>query len=666
MNKKLCLILLFTFSFATEKTDFMQVLNKVNIYANNTQLNLDKAPKNLDIIDRDFIINSGARTLVEVLQYLPGVEIARNSAGKIQIIVRGNKSRYRDKIKFLINGIDVTNSVYNNQFYFYNFPAKLIKRIEFSKTPDAVMYGENAFLGVINIITVENYTKNFFNFNVSNKKSSMAVGFNKYKNFTIDYHYLISDPNIQKTTSQLFNFQNHSLINYRSTTPDEFEKNAGLGIVYKKNKNILRYRIEYYKYGGFYGVENLIPIKKDKNSKTYFQYLDFHNHSGINDNFTNDFHIGLNNFSGKGEYREYPYDFNTTIDNNPDNDIIIGAKIKEISFYMKNILTYTSLKHLTNLILFLKHTAPYDYEMYNYIPSKKIKNSNPFLQKNNKRDIFAIGFQDLYSINDNLSFIYGYRYDHYSDFGSNNSYKIGSVYSLNKDTIFKLLFNNAFRAPSLIEYYSNFYGNKNLKPEKINMLEFIWLQKIFSKDKLKITLYSGINKKFIGRYSTDNGFIYKNLGDYDVKGIEGEYHKQFKNDIFDISYSYNNNKAHFSYNLGNINYYSYSYTRKRMLKTYNIYKFNKKTSLFISSIYGSKIKIPFVKDVNEYFTINGNLKYVNKNYSLMFGINNLTNHKNYDVALPNTLINNQYIFTTQDGRLPKIGREIYFDITKKW
>ena len=668
MNKKLYLIFASSLLFAN--TDIVNTLNNLTIYATENQINLEKAPKNLDIINRDFILKSGARTLIEVLEYLPGIEIAQNSAGKKQIIVRGNKSRYRDKIKFLINGIDVTNDVYNNQFYFYNFPASLIKRIEFSKTPDAIEYGENAFLGVINIITLNKYNNNNINIDLSNKKLGLIAGFNKIKNLLFDYHFYISDPNIQKTSSFLVDLNNNSLTKYRIASPDEYEKNIGVGIVYKKSSNTLRYRIEYYKYGSFFGVENLIPLKKDKNSKTIYQYLNFQNKTELNDYFSNKLEIGLNHFVGKGEYRLYPYDFNTTIDNNPDNDIITGAQIKEYSVHLKNKLIFANTKHITKLILELKYVKPYDYYYLNYIPSlnnkTQLTGKSNFLKEDINRKIFAIGFQDLYSFNDNLSFIYGYRYDHYNDFGSNNSYKIGGVWAINNKTTFKLLYNNAFRAPSLIEVYSNFYGNENLKPEKINMLEFIWLQKIIYNTNMKFTLYKGKNKDFIGRYATNSGFIYKNLGDYDIKGFEIEVKSKSLKNLFAFSYSYNNNKAHFSYLLNNVNYYSYNYTRNRMIKMYDIYSVNNNFSFFISSIYGSKIKLPFMRDINEYFTINTNIAYKNKNDYFVFGVNNLTNHNNYDVALPNSIINNRYIFIIKDGRLPKKGREFYINFIKKW
>jgi len=139
MKKLYLIIFITTYLFSSSQDDFLKTLNETSEIATNSRLNINKIPSNIEVIKRDFIIKSGARTLIDLLKYLPGIEISMNQLGKKEIIVRGNKTIYRDKIKFLINGHEVTNNLFSNQFYYYNFPAKLIKRIEITKTPDSVL-----------------------------------------------------------------------------------------------------------------------------------------------------------------------------------------------------------------------------------------------------------------------------------------------------------------------------------------------------------------------------------------------------------------------------------------------------------------------------------------------------------------------------------------------
>jgi len=46
------------------------------------------------------------------------------------------------KLKLLLNGVDATNNLHSNQFYYYTFPASLIKRVEVTKTPNALLNDE--------------------------------------------------------------------------------------------------------------------------------------------------------------------------------------------------------------------------------------------------------------------------------------------------------------------------------------------------------------------------------------------------------------------------------------------------------------------------------------------------------------------------------------------
>ena len=668
--KKLYLILfLISFIFASNEDDFLKTLNEVSEIATNTKLNIDKTPSTVEVINRDFIIKSGARTLLDLLQYLPGIEISMSASGKKEIIVRGNKSTYRDKIKFLINGEEVTNNLYSNQFYYYNFPASLIKRIEFTKTPDAVLYGDKAYLGVINIITLDNLDNNQFSFYQSSKKQTTFTIFDKLNNnLLIDAHYLISNPTIQKTDTYLVDTNSSTYTLARRNRPDELEKETGLGIRYKKENSTLSYRFQYFHKANFFGVINLPPLKHDQYVNLIHQYLNYNYSNFITSEIKNSFDAGIKHYEWKGSYRVLPLDFNFS---NPNSDLITGATIKEYEIYLKNHTTYINEKHIINIILETKYSKPYKSDYYQK-NQNNIQYQNLFSKKNIYRQIYSAAFEDLFTIKDNFSIIYGGRYSHYNDFGGDFSYKFGSVYNLNNKTTFKVLFNTAFRAPSWVELYAStaasFNGNSKLKAEKIKMLEVSWLQKFTENDKLKFTIYRGKSKNYIGReFSLNKGKkIYDNLGDLIIKGYEINYKKIYPKGTFNINYSYNNNKALFSNIIQNIDYYKYSNVRKHLIKAWNIYDISPNLSFFTGAIYGSKIKIPFVNTNNEYFSFNTNLNYVKNNINFIFGIDNLTNHKNYYITVPSDLINYQYFFIQDNARLPIAGRKFYINIIKKW
>ncbi|GAX87564.1 iron complex outermembrane recepter protein [Lebetimonas natsushimae] len=665
--KKLYLIFFILINLYAHDENLLKTLNEVNEIAFQTKLNIDKTPSNVTVLKRDFIQKTGAETLFELLKYIPGIQTSISSSGKKELIVRGNKSIYRDKIKFLINGISVTNNLYSNQFYYYDFPTSLIKRVEITLTPDAVTYGDNAFLGVINIITLDNLNDNQFTFYQNNKNQTLFSVFQKLNNLTLDAYCFYSDPHIQPVKTFLTEINTYNTVLYRENSPNENEKNLGLGIEYKKENSTLQYRINYSRKGNYFGIVNLPPIKDDKYVITIYQYLNYNYSVYLNDFWKNSVNIGIKNYKWDGEYRLFPYDFNETIDNNPDNDIIFGAVLHEYEIYLNNTLTFINESHITNFLFSIKYARPYNY----YI--NEIYGNNFVLKKNIKRKIYEFGIEDLYFLNDKFSLIYGGRYSHYNHFGSNFSYKIGGVYNLNDLTTFKLLFNTAFRAPSWVELYSksivSFNGNTDLNPEKIKMAEFIYDQKLNKNNKFKFAFYFGKEYDYIDRaFSQTKGKeIYKNLGNLLIRGFEINYKKLFKKGLFGLSYSYNNNKALFSNMvIPGIDEFKCLGIRKNIFNTFLNYKINKNFDFFVSSFYGSKIKKIYYDYVNDLFTINANISFNKNKFIFKIGVDNITNHKNFDYSLPNDSIYGRYAFSQENTVIPELGRKIYFNFIKKW
>lgn len=79
---------------------------------------------------------------------------------------------------------------------------------------------------------------------------------------------------------------------------------------------------------------------------------------------------------------------------------------------------------------------------------------------------------------DSLELIAGLRQDNYSDFGDHLSPRLGLVQQAGNNDTFKLLYSEAFRAPSRIEtsvISPEFESSPNLKPETAKTTELIWL-----------------------------------------------------------------------------------------------------------------------------------------------------------------------------------------------
>ena len=97
----------------------------------------------------------GARNLMDALKRLPGFSVQETYIGIPAIEVRGSFSSDSEKVLFMIDGHSVNNNLVNGSstWTYNNFSIEDIKQVEVVRGPGSALYGANAFVAVINIIT---------------------------------------------------------------------------------------------------------------------------------------------------------------------------------------------------------------------------------------------------------------------------------------------------------------------------------------------------------------------------------------------------------------------------------------------------------------------------------------------------------------------------------
>ncbi|WP_028665295.1 TonB-dependent receptor plug domain-containing protein [Runella zeae] len=116
--------------------------------------NVLKVPATVTVITDKDIIKRGYQNLEQVLHDLSGFDIAKgNGPGYSNFYGRGYRSTSNDRMLMLIDGIEENDLASDNIPISRQYPLSDIERIEVVYGPAATMYGNNAFVGVINIIT---------------------------------------------------------------------------------------------------------------------------------------------------------------------------------------------------------------------------------------------------------------------------------------------------------------------------------------------------------------------------------------------------------------------------------------------------------------------------------------------------------------------------------
>ncbi len=145
------------FPDVAQVADIFQVLEEAEVYASTrTLLRLKKTPGSVFLITSEEIERLPVFTVPDILRLVPGVFVSSTAMGERMTIRGFGEFPFTDKILFLIDGVPWNSPDKGGEPglpHWDLFPIEQIKQIEVVKGPGSVLFGKNAFWGVINIVT---------------------------------------------------------------------------------------------------------------------------------------------------------------------------------------------------------------------------------------------------------------------------------------------------------------------------------------------------------------------------------------------------------------------------------------------------------------------------------------------------------------------------------
>ena len=122
-----------------------------SLVATKTSVPLSETPRSVSVTTRDRMDDQGAKTLTEVLGYMPGIYAPPMAAGDglagDYFFIRGFNATdygyglYRDGLRVQPNRYDTTTEPYG------------LERVEVFRGPTSILYGENAPGGIVNLVS---------------------------------------------------------------------------------------------------------------------------------------------------------------------------------------------------------------------------------------------------------------------------------------------------------------------------------------------------------------------------------------------------------------------------------------------------------------------------------------------------------------------------------
>lgn len=472
--------------------DKVRDLGQVVVTASKFETSIEKTGKVIYKITPEDIKNAAGRTVADLLNLLPGINIdgAFGTPGtNLDYNIRGGRNRHT---LILIDGLPINDpSSIANDYDLRLLNAQAVEYIEVLKGGASTLYGTGASSGVINIKLKEptsevpevTLSQSIGSFSTSNTNADLQGRSGKFKflasgNFSTSEGISAAkdnDPNIDFGTDGYYRYAGRTKLGY------DFSENFSLGanLSYEKLKSD-------YDDGAFADADNKFTIRqlslglnpqwKYNGGKLQLKY----NFNRINRGFESAFPS-----TSKGK--------NTQAD--LTNEWVIANKFKSI--------------------IGIQYQG-YKFEEADEEPTAH--NIDPYF------NVFA-------DVTDHLTINAGLRLNINSEYGSNLVYNLNPSYlfNLSEQNSLKVFgsYSTAFVSPSLYQLFSSFYGNTNLEAEETDSQELglsLYLSEAFTMNAEYFWRTEENAIDFVSQFDGDGNYIgggYENVpGERKIEGIE--------------------------------------------------------------------------------------------------------------------------------------------------
>jgi outer membrane receptor for ferrienterochelin and colicins len=427
------------------------------------------APVSVTVVTAEEIQKYGYRTLADVLRSVRGFYVIYDR-NYTYVGVRGlsRPGDYNARILFLLDGHRVNDNIFDGAYVGTEFPVDvdLIERIEIIRGPNSSVYGTGAFAAVINVITKRGRDLN------SVEASTEAGSWNSYKG-RVSYGGRFDNGLETLLSGSFYNSQGHKRLFF-----PEFNSpatNNGIAESADRDQSYTMFADIIYRDFNIHVVNasrtKHIPtasfgtVFNDSRTRTTDarSYVDFQYHH----KFGSWEMLGRASYDWYGYHGIYVNDYaGTGIPPFTENyDAANGS--------------WLDYQGDASRVFFKRHKVTLGTEFRKDLQQRQVNYDiqpyNLYFDDHRSARVWALYFQDEYSIRKNLAFVAGLRSDWHERFGNTLSPRLGLHFTPTPNTDVKATYSWAFRAPNSFE---NFYaGNKSntanpsLKPERIRSWE---------------------------------------------------------------------------------------------------------------------------------------------------------------------------------------------------
>jgi iron complex outermembrane receptor protein len=434
--------------------------------ASKYEQSISDAPAWVSVVTADEITKYGYRTLDDILESVPGF-YTTNDRNYSYAGARGfgRPGDYNTRVLLLLDGVRTNDALGGAASIGREFlvDVDLIERVEITRGPGSSLYGTNAFLGVINVVTKRGRDLQALEVAGSYGKHDTREGRISYgERFDNGFEMLLSGTAFE-------------------TDGDDHLNYPGLGVsrdMDDEEADDLFAKLSYGDFGleaAFTTREKRFPtgawgteLNDSRNKTTDDLYF-------LNLSYDHAFHHQME-FSGGLSYQKYEYDGGYVYDyaELPEDppDIVENKDWQSSDWWTTEGQLTMNQFNRQKLIIGGEYRENTKQDQGNHDVYGE------YLDDSRDSTNWGIYVQDEIALHDDLTLYAGVRYDDYDSFGSTTNPRLSLVYRFRPETTVKLLYGSAFRAPTAFENYYHDAGETtkpagDLDPEEIDTVELV-------------------------------------------------------------------------------------------------------------------------------------------------------------------------------------------------
>lgn len=515
--------LFFTFSFLCISVFVMSQTDSLSKYLNmsfeelmQTKVNVSSTksedifhtPSTVSIINREMINHYNFSNVAEMLRTVVGIDIYQTNLDDNVATARGIlQNYYANKILVLIENIPTYQPIYGNT-NLDRLDINDIERIEVLKGPASVLYGSNAYMGVVNII-LRKAAIDQVNVRIGCGNPRIGTA-GANVSYTKDDFSLFISGNSGYEIQKPYELTGKRQDLYLGDSVYMFQRD-----IKSTNFNILsayksfRFLMNTYEYQhGFQGINPSFISGGGKPMTDRGTLLAIKYQNAIYKKL----HL-LADLSYDFFKRDYASNQDASTALVLSGQRIVGTL--KLNYSMNQALDFEAGLDVEQL-LNGKHDS------YDILQNKVLRNNLKNAENVNEFSAFTqVHYKTKLG-----NVLGGLRYTNNSYTGENLSGRVSLIAEISEQNSIKLIYGQSFRAPTMLELFFDHptvIGNLNLKPEKANSVELAY---VYGRKNLffqALTYYHKLDD-LIQRYTPPSGppSMYQNISSFEGYGFEME------------------------------------------------------------------------------------------------------------------------------------------------